>query len=180
MGWVTIEDLDEARAAEIALMSGPGLTEPIQVDDGVYIMLLRNKREPVEKSVLLDITRLAALNGSQDALNTMLEQISSCDDIMDLAEADPNIDASIIEDLDIKNLSEEAGQIFVNMPIDTYTDALSLNGSASVTYLCAKSDFSGNLPGRDQIEDQLFAQQLSMVSNRSLRNLRREATIIRR
>lgn len=180
MGWVTIEDLDEARAAEIALMSGPGLTEPIQVDDGVYIMLLRNKREPVEKSVLLDITRLAALNGSQDALNTMLEQISSCDDIMDLAEADPNIDVSIIEDLDIKNLSEEAGQIFVNMPIDTYTDALSLNGSASVTYLCAKSDFSGNLPGRDQIEDQLFAQQLSMVSNRSLRNLRREATIIRR
>ncbi len=180
MGWVTIEDLDEARAAEIALMSGPGLTEPIQVDDGVYIMLLRNKREPVEKSVLLDITRLAALNGSRDALNTMLEQISSCDDIMDLAEADPNIDASIIEDLDINNLSEEAGQIFVNMPIDTYTDALSLNGSASVTYLCAKSDFSGNLPGRDQIEDQLFAQQLSMVSNRSLRNLRREATIIRR
>lgn len=180
MGWVTIEDLDEARAAEIALMSGPGLTEPIQVDDGVYIMLLRNKREPVEKSVLLDITRLAALNGSRDALNTMLEQISSCDDIMDLAEADPNIDASIIEDLDINNLSEEAGQIFVNMPIDTYTDVLSLNGSASVTYLCAKSDFSGNLPGRDQIEDQLFAQQLSMVSNRSLRNLRREATIIRR
>lgn len=180
MGWVTIEDLDEARAAEIALMSGPGLTGPIQVDDGVYIMLLRNKREPVEKSVLLDITRLAALNGSRDALNTMLEQISSCDDIMDLAEADPNIDASIIEDLDINNLSEEAGQIFVNMPIDTYTDVLSLNGSASVTYLCAKSDFSGNLPGRDQIEDQLFAQQLSMVSNRSLRNLRREATIIRR
>lgn len=180
MGWVTIEDLDEARATEIAAMSGPGLTAPIQVEDGVYIMLMKNKREPVEKSVRLDITRLAAIDGSRAALDATLEQISECSDIAELADADPNINASVIQDLDIKNLTNDAGQIFLDMPLDTYTEALSFNGSASVTYLCARTDFSGNLPGRDQIEDQLFSQQLSMVSNRSLRNLRREATIIRR
>ncbi|MGB0263156.1 MAG: hypothetical protein ACPGCY_10265, partial [Henriciella sp.] len=76
------------------------------------------------------------------------------------------INASVIQDLDIKNLTNDAGQIFLDMPLDTYTEALSFNGSVSVTYLCARTDFSGNLPGRDQIEDQLFSQQLSTIIRR--------------
>ena len=47
-------------------------------------------------------------------------------------------------------------------------------------FVCDRRDNVEALPNRDQIQDRLYSQQLGMISERSLRNLRREATIIRR
>jgi len=47
-------------------------------------------------------------------------------------------------------------------------------------YVCDRRDDMASVPSRDQIEDRLYSEQLGMISERSLRNLRREATIIRR
>jgi peptidyl-prolyl cis-trans isomerase SurA len=49
-----------------------------------------------------------------------------------------------------------------------------------VMYVCDRKDNVEAVPNRDQIEDRLYSRQLGMISERSLRNLRREATIIRR
>jgi peptidyl-prolyl cis-trans isomerase SurA len=49
-----------------------------------------------------------------------------------------------------------------------------------VMNVCDRQDNVDALPDRDQIEDRLYSEQLGMVSERALRNLRREATIIRR
>ena len=47
-------------------------------------------------------------------------------------------------------------------------------------YVCGRDENGNDLPTREEIEDQLFSRELSMISQRSLRNLRREATIIQR
>ena len=47
-------------------------------------------------------------------------------------------------------------------------------------YVCDRVDNVDNLPSPIQIENQLFGRQLGMISDRELRNLRREATIIQR
>jgi peptidyl-prolyl cis-trans isomerase SurA len=47
-------------------------------------------------------------------------------------------------------------------------------------FVCDRQENVPNMPTREQLEDRLFGQQLGMISERSLRNLRREATIIRR
>jgi peptidyl-prolyl cis-trans isomerase SurA len=36
MGWVTLDDLDDARSEALRTLNGPGLTQPVQVDDGIY------------------------------------------------------------------------------------------------------------------------------------------------
>ncbi|MEM8637088.1 MAG: peptidylprolyl isomerase, partial [Pseudomonadota bacterium] len=46
--------------------------------------------------------------------------------------------------------------------------------------LCDRVDGVANMPSRDQIEDQLFGRELGMISDRELRNARREATILQR
>ncbi len=68
MGWVTLGDLQGARAEAIKAMSGPGLTDPITVDDGVYLMAITAKREPSQRTSRVDLTRLTVANGSEEAL----------------------------------------------------------------------------------------------------------------
>ncbi|MEL7130345.1 MAG: hypothetical protein AAGK23_12440 [Pseudomonadota bacterium] len=44
--------------------------------------------------------------------------------------------------------------------------------------LCARQDGIESLPSRDQVENRLFGQELGMISDRELRNSRRNATIL--
>jgi peptidyl-prolyl cis-trans isomerase SurA len=51
---------------------------------------------------------------------------------------------------------------------------------ANVFVVCAREAGGAAVPSRDEIEDRLRERELSMLSDRDLRNLRREATIITR
>jgi peptidyl-prolyl cis-trans isomerase SurA len=46
--------------------------------------------------------------------------------------------------------------------------------------VCARDTAGGTLPSREEISDRLVDQELAMLSQRYLRNLRREAAIVRR
>ena len=47
-------------------------------------------------------------------------------------------------------------------------------------YVCARDDGAEALPSRDDLKGSLKNRELGMISERELRNLRREATIIYR
>ena len=51
---------------------------------------------------------------------------------------------------------------------------------ASIVVVCSRETSGGGVPDRQAIEDRLREQELSMLAERYLRNLRREATIITR
>ena len=46
--------------------------------------------------------------------------------------------------------------------------------------VCGRETGGGGLPSREEISERLREQELTMLSDRYLRNLRREATIITR
>ena len=52
--------------------------------------------------------------------------------------------------------------------------------SANTFVVCSRATGGGGLPDRREIEERLRQAELSMLSERYLRNLRREATIITR
>jgi peptidyl-prolyl cis-trans isomerase SurA len=54
------------------------------------------------------------------------------------------------------------------------------NDTVIKTYLCDRIMVGNELPSRDNIEDDLHSEQMEMQSVRYLRDLRRDATIIRR
>lgn len=59
--------------------------------------------------------------------------------------------------------------------------AVVTNGDqANIIVLCARETGGASIPDRQQIEDRLREAELSMLAERYLRNLRREATIITR
>ncbi|GAB5457632.1 MAG: peptidylprolyl isomerase [Henriciella sp.] len=180
MGWVSLDDLDEARSAAINSANSQGLITPFVVEDGVYLMQIRNIREPSEKTSLVDLTRITVANQSEADMLAALEKIESCETISDVVDADENLRAVELADLNVEELGGEGKAMVLNTEVGKHTDIFAQSGTLAVMYVCGRRDDMANIPNKVQIEDTLYAQQLGMISERSLRNLRREATIIRR
>ena len=179
MGWIVIDDVDEARRAALQALDEPGLTDPVVVEDGIYIINVRNKRDPSDTTTLVDVTRLSVTDGSEQALQAAIEQIDGCDAIESTADADENLRAVALEDLNIEDLGPEGKAMVMDTEVGQPTDIFAQSGTLAVMYVCDRKDNVEALPSHEQIEDRLYNQQLGMISERSLRNLRREATIIR-
>ncbi len=180
MGWVTLDDLETSRAAAIQALSGPGLTDPIEVDDGVYLMAVKGKRDPSERTSLVDLTRVTVEDGSEAALQSAADSAASCDEIKTIADSDENLRASVLTGVNVDELGPEGKAMVLATSVGEHTDIFAQSGKLALMFVCKREDDVENLPSKDQVEDRLYAQQLGMISQRSLRNLRREATIIRR
>ncbi|MDJ0920722.1 MAG: SurA N-terminal domain-containing protein [Henriciella sp.] len=180
MGWVVLEDLDEVRASIVKQLDGPGLTQAITADDGIYLIQIRNKRSPAEQTSVVDLTRVTVADGSEAALQAAADEIEDCDDISNVVDADDNLSAAELNDLNINDLGPEGKEMVTATAIGEHTDIFAMSGTIAVMFVCDRQDNVDNIPGPEAIENRLYSQQLGMISDRSLRNLRREATIIRR
>lgn len=180
MSWVVLDDFEDERKAAIQSLNGPGLTEPITVEDGIYLINIRAKRDPSESVTLVDVARLTVNNGSDADLKAAVEQIDGCAEVETVADANDNLRAVTLTDLNVNDLGPEAQAMVTNTPVGEATDIFAQSGTLAVMYVCDRRDDMQAIPSTEQIEDRLFSQQLGMISERSLRNLRREATIIRR
>jgi peptidyl-prolyl cis-trans isomerase SurA len=90
------------------------------------------------------------------------------------------LDAAVLTGLNVDQLGPEGKSMVMATETGERTDIFAQSGTLAVMYVCDRQDNVDALPDRDQIEDRLYSEQLGMVSERALRNLRREATIIRR
>jgi peptidyl-prolyl cis-trans isomerase SurA len=54
------------------------------------------------------------------------------------------------------------------------------DGGKMIFFVCASRSGNADLPSRDEIKDRLFNQELALVAERYLRDLKREATVVRR
>ena len=129
---------------------------------------------------MVDVARLTVNNGSDADLKAAVEQIDGCAEVETVADADDNLRAVTLTDLNVNDLGPEAQAMVTNTPVGEATDIFAQSGTLAVMYVCDRRDDMQAIPSTEQIEDRLFSQQLGMISERSLRNLRREATIIRR
>ena len=180
MGFVSLDDVDPAVAEAVKDMEEPGLTDPIVVDDGIYIIAYQGKREPSESVTVLDLLRLSVGNGSEEDLLAARAAAEDCESAREVAENDPNLSAAEIEDVRLTDLGPEARSTIGTTDVGQATDVFATSGTIAVMYVCERNENGSDLPSREEIEDQLFARELNMISQRSLRNLRREATIIQR
>ncbi len=161
-------------------MTEPGLTPPITVEDGVYLMSMRGKRDPSQATTLVDVTRLSVNNGVEADLKAAVDTIEDCDSVEAVADANENLRSVALTGLDVEDLGIEGKAMVLETPVGEATDIFAQSGTLAVMYVCDRRDDVEAVPSRDQIEDRLYGEQLGMISERSLRNLRREATIIRR
>lgn len=183
IGWTPASALPE-QVRQTAVQLQPGqISNPIPMPGGFQIIALVDRREGqvVEQLNLVQITlpssRAGALEDPRGALGTAAAGLNSCENVG--ARFD-GIEGVIITEL---------GALSANALIPQIRDALSGLEPVSATgvldtaaglqlfVLCDRQLTGPGVPSRDEIEQQLIGQQLSLLARRWLRDLRRDATV---
>ena len=180
MGWVSLDDLVPEVATAVTAMTEPGLLQPITVENGVYVVLVSDRRAPPEPTTKVDLIRLAATNGSEETLQAALDEIQTCEDVQSIANASSDLRFGDLNDINVDDLGPEGRARVLATEINQPTDIFSSGSGVAVMYVCRREDGADALPSMDDLKSNLKNQELGMISERELRDMRRQATIIYR
>lgn len=180
MGWMTLEDLAPPIAEAVAAAPGNGLLEPIETENGIYIILVGGKREPAEPVTRVDLKRLVATDSQEATLKDAIGRISACDQVQSVANTNSNLRAQDITDINIDELGPEGRSLVLETDVGKPTEIFAAGSGLAVMYVCRREDGAEALPSRDDLKNSIKNRELDMISERELRNARRLATIIYR
>ena len=180
MGWVSLSDLSPELAPSVSKVDGPELLDPIEVEDGVYILFVQNKREPAQATTKVDLIRLFTKDTTDENLKAAIARITSCDDVQSVANTTSGLRAQPLDDINIDELGPEGKSMVERAEIGQATEIFAAGGGLATMYVCRREEGAEALPSRDDMKNSLKGRELSMISERELRNLRRDATIIYR
>jgi len=181
MGWVTSDDLSPVLAEAVASAETvPGLLAPMEVENGVYILLVAARREPSQPTTRLDLKRLVTTDGRAESLTEAMSRIRSCEDVQSVANSRSHLRAQDLTDIDISELGEEGRQLVLATGVGKATEIFAIGSGLAVLYVCRRQDGAEALPSKEDLKNSIKGRELNMISDRELRNSRRDATIIYR
>lgn len=180
MGWVTADDLSEALSAAVTGAAVPSLLPPIEVENGIYILNVTAKREPSQPTTKVDLKRLVTTDGKESTLTEAIGRIKSCDEVQSVANSKSELRAQDMLDIDVVELGEEGRALVLNTAVGSATEIFAAGGGLAVMYVCRRQDGAEALPSKEDMKGSIKARELNMISERELRNSRRDATIIYR
>ena len=185
-GWLTESAMPaEVRAAVTQMRTGQ-LSAPIVARDGVYIVLLKDKRAGSDSMIVQ--LKQAAIGLPTDApeatveaarvkLTALKAKITNCDDVESQSSKFDGVISGDLGETDIKDLAPSFQTALQTLKVGQVSDPIRTNAGLHLIALCARHQSGVNVPSRDDVEGRLEDQQLDMISRRQLRDLRSSATI---
>jgi peptidyl-prolyl cis-trans isomerase SurA len=191
LGWVGLAELRPQVAGAVEAMSQGGVSDPIVVEGGVMIVGLRQMRPGVQLAVrytLKGFTRPVAEGAgeaewrrAEQAVNQARSALRGGCDGVSRAATRAGVEASDFGQVGEEDLAEPfrapAAQLQTASDV---SPAFRSDGGVHALVLCARDMTGGDIPTREDLQDRLFDQEISLAARRYLRDLRREASIISR
>jgi peptidyl-prolyl cis-trans isomerase SurA len=185
-GWVMAGELTPEVERALEQMRPGQLSAPIPVRDGVYIIHLRDKRSGAGAPLVA--LKQAAVALAKDApaaelqaAQAKLEQVRAANpSCASLEAAAGQVQGVVATDLGEANLTDLAGpfrQAAEQLQPGQLSAPIRTDAGLHLVAVCGRRASGADAPNHDQIENRLFAQQLTMISRRYLRDLRNSATI---
>ncbi|MEI9886641.1 MAG: peptidylprolyl isomerase [Rhizomicrobium sp.] len=202
LGWVHQGQLPAELDAVLQKMETGGLTQPIRSTGGYYILGLRERQEGINARLPdpatlkpvgpLTVARLllpvgpnppkALMENVMKIAAQMHEHVSGCEMLPKLAE---QVHGLVYQDLakmglQITDLSPEIQSAIAKAGPGESTPPFTSPAGVELMVRCDKRApelHKFNLPTRQQVEEMLFDQQITMLSRRYLRDLRRSANV---
>lgn len=187
VGWVRSGELRHEEIERTLSRMRAGEVQAVETRDGIYFILLLDKRSGVELQ-RLDLHQVLIPFGTErgpeviDKYTTQLtrglRRVRDCDDIDRAAE---KIDGAIAQDLGLLAPSEIPNAVRAEvtaLQAGERTAPLTLATGVAVWTLCGRQDIAADaMPSREDIENTLVDQQMALYSRRYLRSLLDQATI---
>ncbi|MEQ1707734.1 MAG: peptidylprolyl isomerase [Terricaulis sp.] len=182
IGWIASTELAPELQPVAAQLQQGQVSLPVRTPTGIYIIAMRDKRAgaPAGATSIASLRQLTAPAARVNALERVQRRVRGCGDL--------DSDISSIQGASVIDLGQTTESELSPVIRERITglavgaaSPVQVNGElATSIVLCARETGGGGVPPREEIEDRLREQELTMLSERYLRNLRREATIITR
>lgn len=182
IGWIAANELaPELQPVAERLQAGQ-VSLPIRVPTGVYIIAMRERRNgtPAGASTLITLQQITVPANHASALQRAQRRIDGC---RDLDRVIAGIDGANVVDLGQtaeSDLSPEVQSRISGVADGAATAVATSDDTASLLVVCGRETGGGGVPTRDEVEQRLRGDEMNMLADRYLRNMRREATIITR
>lgn len=182
IGWIASTELAPELQPIAERLERGQVSLPVRTPNGVYIIAMRDRRAgtPEGASSILVLRQVAAPAARRDALERAQRRVQGCDNLESVA---AGVSGASVIDLGQTTEANLAPAIRerVSGVAAGGASAVHVDGEqATMFVVCARQTGGGGVPSREEIERRLREQELTMLAERYLRNLRREATIITR
>ncbi len=160
----------------------PTFLPPIETEGGVYLIALLGKREAANPNeAKLSLKQIVARGDQADALLKIAKaRTKSCDDVAKTVSDNPGLTAVDLNDVALDGLSEPIRKALQPVEAGGSTDVINVTNGKAVLFVCKRTTGGAAMPTREQVKSKLFDTEITMLADRYLRDLKREATIIRR
>jgi peptidyl-prolyl cis-trans isomerase SurA len=185
-GWV-IEGETPAQVQAALNQMNPGqLSNPIAVDGGVYIILVRDERTGAVSTMaslrqagvrLPPNASEAQVAEATATLNALRDSGLTCDNIVDRANATTGVIGSELGEADVADLAAPFQEIARSAAVGSVSTPQRSEQGLHLVAMCGRRAASDSIPTREEVQQQLSRQQLDMLNRRYIRDLRNAATI---
>jgi len=186
-GWLVSGNIEPSVETVLASLTPGEMSEPIVTKDGVYIYLLRQKTDGnadmvfrlKQAAVPLPANASPAdVAAANAALASFRSRVDSCEAFDDLdGKAPAGIQVTDLGDAQLSTLLTNYADALRPLKNNQVTEPLRNAQNMNVLYVCDRQLAGDNALSRDQVENNLVNQRLSMLGRRYLRELRSTATI---
>ena len=182
IGWVTSGELPTEVGAIINRLQPGQVSLPVRASNGIYIVALRDKREgqaagAASRITLRQITAPLAQRSLMERLQRRLNGCASVDREVAAITGAASVELGSTTETD---LSPTIRGRITNVETGHASTVVSSGETLDMIVVCGRETGGAGVPTRQEIENNLYEAELAMLSQRYLRNLRSEATIITR
>jgi peptidyl-prolyl cis-trans isomerase SurA len=185
-GYISAAEEPPEVAKALEQMKPGQISQPIPVSDGVYIIQLRDKRGGSGQTMVA--LKQAAVRLDKDATQSQIDaaeaelkalkpQIKGCGNLEQVASKAQGVVPADLGEADINDLSPDFKAAAEKLKPGEVSDPIRTAVGLHLVAVCSKHAGGSEMPTREQIQNRLQSEQLSVMSRRYLRDLRNSATI---
>jgi peptidyl-prolyl cis-trans isomerase SurA len=182
IGWIAAPELaPELQPIADRLQQGQ-VSLPVRTQNGVYIIAMRDRRAgaPTGATTIASLRQITAPAARQNALERVQRRVDGCGN---LEREVATVEGATLLDLGQTQESELSPAIrdrVASVQTGRASPIVIDGDQVNIVIVCARETGGAGMPSREEISGRLREQELTMLADRYLRNLRREATIITR
>lgn len=202
LGWVQEGQLPPELMNKLKTMNVGDVSDPIRASGGYYIIVLRDKQEPVGTKIAqaqqlpttppgtLPLVRVLLPIGSKpdkalsdralQAATVIRSRLHDCEQARDVVSKMPGAVYMNLGTMKLTDLSNELQSAIAKTAPGEITEPLVSSAGVELIIRCDKAVPKESvmvIPTKDQIEEQLYEQQMTILARRYMRDLRRDADV---
>lgn len=185
-GWITSAEAPREVVSVLEQMQPGQLSNPIPVNDGVYILFLREKQSGGAGTLVTLKQAAVRLSGDASpeqlaAAAKLLDQVKAkttgCADLEAAAKSVNGVIANDLGEADVNDLAPAFREAAEGLQDNQLSGPIRTPAGLHLVQVCGRRAAGTAAPNAQEVENRLYAQQLAMLSKRYLRDLRNSATI---